>query len=95
MPVQLSAQWQNKLTLDAFLQLIQWMLRDVIAAHMQQPVIQQDLDFKPFVELTNLPQLFNIQQEVIKIYQILGQNIQAALIYDNLMMQLMLLSTHS
>lgn len=90
-PIQLSSQWQSKLSLDEFLQLLQWTLRDVVAVHMQQPVIQQDLDFQAVVALTQLPPLFAIQHDIMQIYQTQGQNIQAALIYDNLMMKLMLL----
>lgn len=91
LPIQLASQWQKRLVLNDFLQLLQWMLRDLIAYHLGQDIIQQDLDFEPLRKLSHLEPLFAIQAKIVGIYQTQGQNIQAALIYDNLMMLLMAL----
>ncbi|XID75905.1 DNA polymerase III subunit delta' [Alkanindiges sp. WGS2144] len=88
-PISLSTNWQKRLTLPEWLSLLQWMLRDVIAYHLNQPVMQTDLDFTTLVKYIDLEQLFGLQQQILEAIHNQTQNIQAGLVYDSLMMQLM------
>lgn len=94
-PISLSSIWQKRLNLWQWLDLQEWMLRDLVALQLQQPVRQTDLDFGPFVHKLNLERLFEMQQAVLRTKQYQNQNIQAALIYDNLMIQLIHLKVSS
>jgi DNA polymerase-3 subunit delta' len=88
-PMTLSSNWQKRLSLTEWLKLLQWMIRDAIAAHLSQPVCQTDLDFNPVIKKINVEQLFNLQQQILRAIQGQTQNIQSSLVYDTLMMQLM------
>lgn len=89
LPINCSTIWQKRLGLFEFLELLQWMLRDIIAKHLGQTVIQSDLNFDVLCKHSNLDYLFKLQKEILKVYQFQTQNVQSALVYDTLMMQLM------
>lgn len=88
-PVTLSSQWQKRLTLTAWLNLLQWMIRDAIATHLNQPVWQIDLNFSVIIKNISIEQLFKLQQQILSAIHGQTQNIQSSLVYDTLMMQLM------
>lgn len=88
-PVTLSGNWQKRLSLPEWLNLLQWMIRDAIAAHLNQPVRQTDLNFTPIIKSISIEQLFNLQQQILSAIHGQTQNIQSSLVYDSLMMQLM------
>lgn len=88
-PVTLSGNWQKRLSLPEWLNLLQWMIRDAIAAHLNQPVRQTDLNFAPIIKNISIEQLFNLQQQILSAIHGQTQNIQSSLVYDSLMMQLM------
>lgn len=88
-PVSLSSQWQKRLNLTAWLSLLQWMIRDAIATHLNQPVRQIDLDFSVIIKNISIEQLFKLQQQILSAIHGQTQNIQSSLVYDTLMMQLM------
>lgn len=88
-PIQLSGQWQKRLNLSSWLELLQWMLRDVIALHLRQPVLQTDLKLDEIASKISLDELFAIQQQIFLSISGQSQNIQSGLVYDSLMMQLM------
>jgi DNA polymerase-3 subunit delta' len=89
LPMSCSSQWQKRLSLFEFLEVLQWMLRDIIAQHVGQAVIQSDLDFDELCKNSQLDRLFALQKDILKVYQFQSQNVQNALVYDTLMMQLM------
>lgn len=89
LPINCSSIWQKRLGLFEFLELLQWMLRDIIAKHLGQAVIQTDLNFDVLCKHSDLECLFQLQKEILKVYQFQTQNVQSALVYDTLMMQLM------
>lgn len=88
-PVTLSGNWQKRLSLTEWLNLLQWMIRDAIATHLNQPVRQIDLNFTSVIKNINIEQLFNLQQQILSAIHGQTQNIQSSLVYDTLMMQLM------
>ena len=65
------------------------MLRDAIAVHLHQPIMQTDLDLKKITTYINVEQLFSLQQHIFEAINGQTQNIQSGLVYDSLMMQLM------
>lgn len=87
-PMTISGVWQKRLNVWQWLDMQEWMLRDLIAVQLQQPVRQTDLDFSPFRQKLSLEGLFAMQQQILRSKQYQNQNIQAALIYDNLIIQL-------
>lgn len=88
-PVSLSSQWQKRLNLPDWLMLLQWMLRDAIALHLQQAPIQYDLNLSELSHRISLGRLFELQQQILSAIHGQSQNIQTGLVYDSLMMQLM------
>ncbi len=88
-PISLSNTWQKRLSLSQWLNVLQWMIRDAIAAHLQQPVNQTDLNFDTIIKNISLERLFELQQHIFAAIKGQTQNIQAGLVYDSLMMQLM------
>lgn len=88
-PVSLSGIWQKRLSLPEWLNLLQWMIRDAVATHLNQPVCQTDLDFTSIIKNISMAQLFNLQQQILSAIHGQTQNIQSSLVYDTLMMQLM------
>lgn len=88
-PITLSNTWQKRLTLSQWLCVLQWMIRDAIAAHLQQPLIQIDLNFEYIIKSISLNRLFELQQHIFTAITGQTQNIQSGLVYDSLMMQLM------
>lgn len=88
-PVSLSSQWQKRLNLPDWLMVLQWMLRDAIALHVQQTPIQYDLNLTELSSRISLPRLFELQQQILSAIHGQTQNIQTGLVYDSLMMQLM------
>lgn len=87
-PLAASSAWQKRLGLWQWLDMQEWMLRDLIAVQLGQPVRQTDLKLQGFAGRLNLEALFGLQQQVIHSKQYQNQNIQVSLIYDSLMMQL-------
>ena len=87
-PMSLSSTWQKRLNLTQWLSVLQWMIRDAIAAHLQQPVIQTDLNFDQIIQHVSLDRLFELQQHIFAAIKGQTQNIQSGLVYDSLMMQL-------
>lgn len=88
-PVTLSGIWQKRLSLPEWLSLLQWMIRDAIALHLNQPVYQTDLNFEEIIKTISAEQLFALQQQILAAIHGQTQNIQSSLVYDSLMMQLM------
>ena len=88
-PISLSNTWQKRLSLSQWLCVLQWMLRDAIAAHLQQPLIQTDLNFEQVIQSISLNRLFELQHHIFTAITGQTQNIQSGLVYDSLMMQLM------
>lgn len=88
-PMSLSTTWQKRLNLTQWLCVLQWMIRDAIAVHLQQPIIQTDLNFDQIVKDVSIDHLFELQQHIFNAIKGQTQNIQSGLVYDSLMMQLM------
>ena len=88
-PISLSNTWQKRLSLSQWVCVLQWMLRDAIAAHLHQPLVQTDLNFEQVIQSISLTQLFELQQYIFTAITGQTQNIQSGLVYDSLMMQLM------
>lgn len=87
-PLGLSSIWQKRLSIWQWLDLQEWMLRDLVAVQLGQPVRQADLDLQAFAGCLCLESLFTLQAEIARSKQYQNQNIQASLIYDSLMIRL-------
>ncbi len=87
-PISVSNVWQKRLSLWQWLTLMEWMLHDLIALSLGQSARQIDLDFTVCLQHVSLESLFSLQKQILQIKQYQNQNIQASLIYDSLMMQL-------
>lgn len=85
---QLSAQWQKKLALRDFFVLLGWMVHDVLAQKLSQPVWQDDLDWTGFAAVYELPQLLALQALPGDYFAAMEQNVQEALVYDSVFQQL-------
>ena len=88
-PMSLSNTWQKRLNLTQWLCVLQWMIRDAIATHLQQPIIQTDLNFDQIIKDVSIDHLFELQQHIFTAIKGQTQNIQSGLVYDSLMMRLM------
>ena len=84
----LSAAWQKKLPVQDFFELLSWMVHDVLALKLQQPVWQDDLSWGELPERFSVPQLVQLQGLAAQCAPLLAQNVQEALVYDRVLQQL-------
>lgn len=84
----LSQQWQKKLSLTAWLGLLQVMLRDLVARRNRQPVQQLDLDLSVLDGRYSSAAIWAIYDQVLQLHAGQAQHVQAGLVYDSLMQQL-------
>ncbi|MEY2863465.1 MAG: polymerase subunit delta [Pseudomonadota bacterium] len=83
-----SARWQKRLPFTDFLALIAHMLRDVIALHLGQPVVQTDLSLDALQQTTQLPALLALSAQWPQLMQAQAQNVQVGLVCDSFIKQL-------
>ena len=83
-----SARWQKRLAFDEFLQMIAHVLRDVIALHVGQPVIQTDLPLALLQQCTQLSALLQVSAQWPQLMQAQAQNVQVGLVCDSFVGQL-------
>lgn len=88
-PLQFSSYWFKQLDFRELLAIVRYTVQDCIAFKLQQPVQQTDVAIEQLEKYYALPQLFAIDQQINSINQMLAQNVQSQLIFDDLSIQLM------
>ncbi len=88
-PLTLSTKWSKTLSLNDFLCLFEYLLADVIAYHLKQPIKNIDLNLDEISGEYSLENLFDFYAQLQKIKQMSEQNVQSNLMLDQLFMQLM------
>lgn len=89
MPMQMANKWNKALSFAEFSQMFEYLLSDLIAYQLAQPIKNIDLDFHTLATHYSLDYLFKIYQELQQAKQLLKQNVQSNLIVDQLCIQLM------
>ena len=69
--------------------MLRFNLRDMTAHKLQQAIKQSDLDIADLQQYYSLEQLFDLDKAFNQVPIQLGQNVQSALIFEQLCMQLM------
>lgn len=88
-PIQFSMHWLKQLEFREVLTLLRYLIQDCIAYKLQQIVKQTDLDFSQLEKYYSLEQLFAIYTQINKINIMSVQNVQAQLMFDELVIRLM------
>ena len=89
MPMQYSNKWTKLLNFQELIHMFEYLLADVVAMKLDQPVKNTDLDFTPLQSQYHLQQLFAIYNDINEFKQMAEQNVQVNLILDQLFIKLM------
>lgn len=89
MPMAIAAQWQKTLNSGDFLQMFEYLLADLVAAKLSQPIKNLDLDFSGLMEHYQLADLFDIYQNLQQAKQWMAQNVQGQFVIEQLCIKLM------
>lgn len=88
-PMKFSVGWLKQLDFKSVMLMLRYILQDLVAFKLQQTVKQSDLDISALAHYYSLEQLFAIYTQINKMNQMLMQNVQTQLIFDELTMRLM------
>lgn len=88
-PMKFSVSWLKQLEFKNVMLMLRYILQDMMAFKLQQVIKQTDLDIEALANFYSLEQLFAIYEQINKINQLLLQNVQTQLIFDELTMRLM------
>lgn len=88
-PMKFSVSWLKQLDFKTLVLMIRYILQDMVAFKLQQPIKQTDLPIEQLANYYSLEQLFAIYEQINKMNQLLVQNVQMQLIFDELTMRLM------
>lgn len=92
-PIKFSSYWYKQIDFRELLALVRYSIQDCIAFKLQQPLQQTDVAIESLQGHYSLQQLFAIYQQINKMNSMLAQNVQTQLIFDELTMQLMNVSS--
>ena len=68
--------------------MVDYLLRDLIALHLGQPVIQQDLALSSLQHRLSLPALLDASAQIPRLLAAAQQNVQVGLVCDSFIMHL-------
>ena len=88
-PIKFANDWLKELDFKALMMMLRFNLRDMTAYKLQQAIQQTDLDIADLQQYYSLEQLFDLDKAFNQVPIQLGQNVQSALIFEQLCMQLM------
>lgn len=88
-PIKFANDWLKELDFKALMMMLRFNLRDMTAHKLQQAIKQSDLDIADLQQYYSLEQLFDLDKAFNQVPIQLGQNVQSALIFEQLCMQLM------
>ena len=88
-PIKFANDWLKELDFKALMMMLRFNLRDMTAYKLQQAIQQSDLDIADLQQYYSLEQLFDLDKAFNQVPIQLGQNVQSALIFEQLCMQLM------
>ena len=88
-PIKFSVNWLKQLEFKNVMLMLRYILQDLVAFKLQQPIKQTDLAIETLANYYALEELFAIYEQINKINQLTGQNVQSQLIFDELTMRLM------
>ncbi|MFT4020710.1 MAG: AAA family ATPase [Acinetobacter sp.] len=89
LPIHYASKWTKQLSYADFEQLIEYLLSDLIAYKLGQPIKNNDLGLSSIAAYYDLKSLFQIYDNLQQSKIMLEQNVQAQLILDQLFVQLM------
>ncbi|AOA57959.1 DNA polymerase III subunit delta' [Acinetobacter larvae] len=88
-PLQYASKWHKELSLADMLQLLSYIVADLVAMKLQQPPKNSDLDLTALAQQFELEKLFELYDQLQQAQQLSQQNVQSNLIIDQLFVQLM------
>lgn len=88
-PIKFANDWLKELDFKALMMMLRFNLQDMTAYKLQQAIKQSDLDIADLQQYYSLEQLFDLDKAFNQVPIQLGQNVQSALIFEQLCMQLM------
>ncbi|WP_374295879.1 DNA polymerase III subunit delta' [Acinetobacter sp.] len=88
-PIKFANDWLKELDFKALMMMLRFNLQDMTAYKLQQAIKQSDLDIADLQQYYSLQQLFDLDKTFNQVPIQLGQNVQSALIFEQLCMQLM------
>ena len=88
-PIKFANDWLKELDFKALMMMLRFNLQDMTAYKLQQTIKQSDLDIADLQQYYSLEQLFDLDKAFNQVPIQLGQNVQSALIFEQLCMQLM------
>jgi DNA polymerase III subunit delta' len=89
MPMTMASKWGKLLNFSDWLMLFEYLLSDLICVKLQQAIKNTDLNLTELAEQYDLEALFGLYDRVQKVKPMLQQNVQSALILDELFIQMM------
>ena len=88
-PMATAIKWQKQFALQEFFTMLEYLLADVIAVKLSQPVKNLDVDFSELAQQYHLEDLFELYQDLQQAKQWSMQNVQGQLIIEQLCIKLM------
>ena len=88
-PIKFANDWLKELDFKALMMMLRFNLQDMTAYKLQQAIKQSDLDIADLQQYYSLEQLFDLDKAFNQVPIQLAQNVQSALIFEQLCMQLM------
>ncbi|MFC3901968.1 DNA polymerase III subunit delta' [Acinetobacter marinus] len=88
-PMRFANDWLKALDFKALMMMLRFNLQDMTAYKLQQAIQQSDLDIADLQQYYSLEQLFDLDHAFNQVPKQLAQNVQSALIFEQLCMQLM------
>lgn len=89
MPMTIATKWNKLLPFHDFSQMFEYLLSDLICVKLGQAIKNIDLDFQTLSEYYSLDVLFTLYSQFQDSKKLLEQNVQSALIVDELCIKLM------
>lgn len=88
-PLNLASQWHKRLDIAALLQLVEYLLCDLICVKLNQQVKNIDLKFTALLPHYSLENCYGLLDQLQESKRLLGQNVQSQLVIDQLFIELM------
>ncbi|EEH68672.1 MULTISPECIES: hypothetical protein [Acinetobacter] len=88
MPLNYVNKWSKELNFSEFMTMFEYLLGDLIAFKLKQPLRNIDLDFQELEKHYELDALFSIYSDLQQKKLMVAQNVQTQLVMDELFMQL-------
>jgi DNA polymerase III subunit delta' len=89
MPMQYSTKWNKELNFPDFMNMLEYLLCDIICVKLNQRIKNTDLQFETLAEQYPLDMLFNLNEDLQNFKKQVEQNVQTNLVLDQIFIKLM------